>query len=182
VHCDVTPDNVLCTPEGFAKLGDFGACARAGRTDRESLRGNLAYVAPERLRGGAFDRRADVFGLGVLLYELLAGAHPFSGHDETSTLARIVGPVPALPLRARVDVPPELDRLVSAALAKAPAARPATAAALASALERALPGCALRAADERVAAEVRRAAGARVEEHTRAVREALQALDAARTA
>lgn len=180
VHCDVTPENVLCTPAGFAKLADFGAAARAGRTDRERLRGNLAYVAPERLRGGEFDRRADVFGLGLLLYELVAGVHPFRGDDEASTLARLVGPVPALPLRARADVSPDLDRLVSAAIAKQPEARPASAAELARALERAVPGAALRTLDDRVAAEVRRVAGDRVDERARAVREALRALDAQR--
>jgi serine/threonine-protein kinase len=179
VHRDVSPDNVLVTAGGLAKLTDFGVASRAGGGVSSEF-GTAAYLAPECVLGGPVDRRADVFGLGVLLYELIGGVHPFAASDDASALARIAGPVPALPLRTRApDISPALDRLVSSALAKRPEARPPTAAELGRALERAVPGCALRGADERLAECMRRAAGEHVDARARALQSALRALDEA---
>ncbi len=111
VHLDVSPQNILVGVDGVAKVSDFGI-ARAlgeagGRSDVRELRGKLCYLAPEQLEGAPVDRRADVFSLGVVLYELLLGARLF-GNDLSPRKA--LPPLPA-------DVPPELARIARKALA-----------------------------------------------------------------
>jgi serine/threonine-protein kinase len=138
VHRDVAPDNVFVTVTGDVKLIDFGiARARdALRLTRTGhVKGKLAYIAPEQLAGLAVDGRADVFGLGMTLWELIVGRHPWAGlGDAALTLAIREEPAPAPSTRAS-KVSPTLDALVMTMLAKFPAGRPAAAEA-AGALER----------------------------------------------
>ena len=140
VHRDVKPQNVLLTgPEGHehAYLTDFGLTkrpeTRAGLTTTGGWVGTLDYIAPEQLRDGSLDGRADVYALGCTLYEALAGRVPFRRESEVATLmAHLSDPPP--PLAATVpEVPPELDAVVLRALAKDPDERWGSALELASA-------------------------------------------------
>ena len=102
VHRDLKPENVIRTPGGDVKVLDFGlARFRSGDSDGPALTGDgtilgtPAYMSPEQLRGSAVDQRSDLFALGIVLYELVSGVHPFAGSDPTSTIARILESEPA---------------------------------------------------------------------------------------
>ncbi len=89
VHRDLSPDNVILSTSGAAKLIDFGAARATARTPRPSVFvGKYRYAAPERIRRDQEDRRADVYSIGVILYECLTGVRPFDGPD-----AEIIGPM-----------------------------------------------------------------------------------------
>ncbi|MFY3746318.1 serine/threonine-protein kinase, partial [Anaeromyxobacter sp. Red801] len=142
VHRDVSPHNVLVSFEGEVKLADFGiarAMSQGGFTDPGTVKGKLAYMAPEQARGAPLDARADVFALGVVLWELCAGRRLFARDSEAATLAAVLEGAPPPPPSAWNDeVPPELDALVLAALERDPANRTASAGELATALSRVL--------------------------------------------
>jgi tetratricopeptide (TPR) repeat protein len=134
VHRDVKPSNVILTG-GPLKLVDFGLAKPlvAGSSDTLSapgeLVGTVAYMAPEQLEGGRVDRAADIWAVGVVAYEMLAGEPPFTGPAHLLP-TRILHDEPA-PLRSRrPDVPARLDALVHAALQKSPSKRPPSMAAL----------------------------------------------------
>jgi serine/threonine-protein kinase len=182
VHRDVSPQNILITSDGLAKVVDFGVAKYAGRgvaeTKAGELRGKVPYMAPEHVMGQSVDRRADVFALGVLLYQLVSGEHPFLADDDRLTLARISSPVPAAPLKKHVpSLPDAVGDIVAAALAKNPRARTATAADLMRALERALPDCALQSSNQLIADHMRETVGEQIETRARELREALAAID-----
>ncbi|BDG01721.1 serine/threonine-protein kinase [Anaeromyxobacter oryzae] len=145
VHRDVSPHNVLVSFEGEVKLADFGiarAMSRAGLTEPGTVKGKLAYMPPEQARGGgAVDSRADVFALGVVLWELCAGRRLFARDTEAATYAAVVdGAPPSPPSAWNEAVPPELDGVVLGALERDPARRTASAQELANALGRVLLG------------------------------------------
>jgi serine/threonine-protein kinase len=96
VHGDLKPENVMVSDEGEVKLFDFGAGPAAGGAGDQALLGTPAYVAPERLRGGAVDGRADQFAWGVMACELLTGSSPWSGSDPLSILASVLFEEPRL--------------------------------------------------------------------------------------
>jgi serine/threonine-protein kinase len=132
VHRDVKPENVLFTA-GHAQLADFGIAKALGDLDaveeasltRPGLAiGSPAYMAPEAAAGdAAADHRADIYGFGVLAYEVLAGSHPFAGSSPAQMMRAHVA-VEAAPLqRVRPGVAPELADLVMRCLAKLPAER-----------------------------------------------------------
>jgi len=83
VHRDVSPQNVLLTYDGVVKLVDFGVAKATSRASNETeagqLKGKIAYMSPEQLRGERIDRRTDVFAVGILLYIMTTGTHPFRG-------------------------------------------------------------------------------------------------------
>jgi len=118
VHRDVTPHNLMITPDGYAKLLDFGV-ARTARDESKggSLKGTLAYMAPEQVRGQRLDKRSDVFSVGVILYELTTGRRLFYGSEVevmTSIVERDVTP----PSVWIPGYPAELERIVLTALAR----------------------------------------------------------------
>ncbi|MDI6097835.1 serine/threonine-protein kinase [Actinoplanes sp. NEAU-A12] len=123
VHRDIKLANIMVTPAG-AKVVDFGIAAVAGPASPEdALLGTPAYLAPERLLGGAIEPASDVYALGVLLYRLLAGTAPWSVETTTQMLKAHVYLEP-LPLPGLPGVPAEIIDLVGRCLAKDPAGRP----------------------------------------------------------
>jgi serine/threonine protein kinase len=144
VHRDVSPSNVMLLWSGGVKILDFGiakAAALARPSDEAAagkppkLQGHLGYLSPEQIRGAEVDRRSDLFSLGVVLWEMLAGQHLFAGHDEYETMRNVLlRPVPALGGGASW-IPPALAAIVARALERDPARRYATAGALADDLD-----------------------------------------------
>jgi eukaryotic-like serine/threonine-protein kinase len=143
VHRDVKPENILLTKDGDTLVADFGIGRALGGSGAEErltetgiVVGTPAYMSPEQAAGEReLDGRTDVYSLGVVLYEMLAGEPPFTGATAQAITARRLTETPR-PLRpVRESVPQELDQLVMRALARAPADRPITAAAFAEALD-----------------------------------------------
>jgi serine/threonine protein kinase len=121
VHRDISPDNILVHRNGAAKVVDFGiakAANSSGATRTGTLKGKVAYMPPEQLRGEQLDRRVDVFALGVVLYELLAGKRPWEGDSEVALIGRIMTEEPAPLGDTRTDAPQELLDIVAKALSK----------------------------------------------------------------
>lgn len=126
VHRDVKPENILISDDGDVKVVDFGlvrAIAAAGITSTNVILGTAAYLSPEQVRDGNAGPASDVYGVGVLTYELLTGHPPFSG-DSALTVAyqRLDHDVPS-PSSAIDGVPGEFDDLVARATAREPADR-----------------------------------------------------------
>jgi serine/threonine protein kinase len=134
LHRDVKPSNVLLDGEGTAALADFGL-ARGPDSTRLTAEGQLLgtphYLAPELIEGREASRESDVYALGCVLYECLAGEPPFAGHGAAEIgFAHLTEPPPD-PRTRRAEVPEGLAQAVLTALEKDPAARPTTATALA---------------------------------------------------
>jgi len=141
LHRDLKPENIIITSRDGAPravLIDFGLAHvldEAGLTARGMCIGSPSYLAPERLAGDQYDARADIYGVGVLLYEMLAGEKPFTGKSTEEILVRC-RERPARPLRAiRKDVSRSLERVVARAMAKDPGKRFADAEEMLAALE-----------------------------------------------
>jgi serine/threonine protein kinase len=118
VHRDVTPHNLMITPDGFSKLLDFGV-ARTAREESQggSPKGTLAYMSPEQVRGHRLDKRSDVFSVGVILYELTTGRRLFSG-PEVEVMTAIVERDVVSPSVLVPGFPAELEHIVLTALAR----------------------------------------------------------------
>jgi serine/threonine-protein kinase len=125
VHRDLKPENLLITPEGKLKLVDFGIALLRGarrltfqRLSREV--GTPDYMAPEQVQGERGDARTDVYALGIMLYEMLAGEVPFQGDSPLAVMSqRVTTPAPLL-RSVRRDVPPGLEAVVFRALRREP--------------------------------------------------------------
>jgi len=138
VHRDIKPQNVLVTPSQRLKVADFGiarAITAAGTTAPGLVMGTVHYLAPEVAGGGPATPRSDVFGLGVVLYEMLTGRLPFEADSTVGVVMKIMGGAPESVDRVNPRVPPVLAGIVERAMAADPAARYPDAAALAEALD-----------------------------------------------
>jgi serine/threonine protein kinase len=121
VHRDISPQNILISFDGSVKLVDFGIAKAAdtvGRTKSGAIKGKFAYMAPEQAAGKSLDHRADIFAIGLVLYELLTGVRPLKRESELATLQAALA-CDIQPPSQVADVPPELDGVVMSALAKA---------------------------------------------------------------
>ena len=113
IHRDVKPGNIMLTDTGAVKVVDFGiARAQAGDalTRTGAVIGSPAYMAPEQITGSAVDTRADLYALGVVLYEMLTGAPPFTGADNFAVLSRHLNEIPTPPSALRPGIPPNSTR------------------------------------------------------------------------
>src|SRR5499426_3412882 len=134
VHRDIKPENVMARPDGLVKVLDFGLAKLTERrapafdsqaptaikvnTDPGVVMGTAQYMSPEQARGVEADARTDIFSLGVMLYEMIAGRLPFEGETKTDVLVSILEKEPAPLTRHAPEVPTELQRILSKALRK----------------------------------------------------------------
>jgi serine/threonine-protein kinase len=185
VHRDVSPHNILVGVDGLSRISDFGiakATSRPSPTTTGSLKGKLAYMAPEYVSGEAIDARADVFALGVVVWEALARQKLFRGSSDVETIQRVASAeVP--PLSSVVpDVGAALDEVVALALARAPENRFSSARAFGNALEAEARSANLLASHAEVAALVRELAKEQLEARRELIRDRVSELDAQITA
>jgi serine/threonine-protein kinase len=139
VHRDVSPENILLSRQGAVKVADFGIAKAADSphtTQVGMVKGKVRYMAPEHLRGEPLDARADLYSLGLVLFEALTGVKPFSASDEGQLRESERRPPPLSQLRP--EAPPELQRILDRALAPKREARYPSCRALQAELEQVL--------------------------------------------
>ncbi len=134
IHRDLKPHNVIRMPSGRLKILDFGlarledhqeglTATHTQLTEVGAFLGTPAYSSPEQLRGSEIDFRTDIFSLGVMLFELATGIHPFGDRNSPSTISRILEGEPPDPLQVAPHLPKGLERILKRCLHKDPAAR-----------------------------------------------------------
>ena len=125
IHRDVKPANILITQDGRAKIADFGIAKLnlAHFTIPGRVLGTPAYMAPEQLAGEAVDGRSDLFSLGVILYAMVTGHSPFQGNSATTVCFKVANREPIAASALDMALPPQLDAVISRAMAKDPKER-----------------------------------------------------------
>lgn len=179
VHRDVSPQNILVTYDGIVKLVDFGVAKAVGRASGETtagqLKGKVPYMSPEQARGSNVDRRTDIFAMGIVLYKLTTGLHPFLGENDLVTMRNIISR-PLLPPRVKTpSFPAELEQVLVKCLQKDPDKRYQTMSELAVALERAL--ASMGVAEDDIGGYVRTILGDRGAKRRAEIREAVRQAD-----
>ena len=138
VHRDLSPANVLLGWDGSVRIADFGIARALGRQTKTAtgvVKGKAAYMSPEQLSYEPIDRRSDLFALGVLLFEMLAGRRLYKNHADNDGMRRILREPPPDIGEDRPRTPPDLAALLFELLAKAPDRRPSTAQSVVTRLE-----------------------------------------------
>lgn len=132
VHRDIKPENIMLRRDGYVKVLDFGLAkltehkssgepqgrVTAALTDTGRVMGTVNYMSPEQALGQELDHRTDIFSLGVVLYEILTGTHPFKGASIAATFDAILNRAPAPLTNSISDLPAELDRIINRSLEK----------------------------------------------------------------
>jgi serine/threonine-protein kinase len=141
VHRDIKPGNIMVLGDGRVKIMDFGIARLsepAVKTQTGVLLGSPQYMAPEQIIGQPLDHRADIFSLGLVLYEMLTGTKPFQGEDIPELTFRVANLPAAPPSHVAPDLPPVIDFIIARALKKRPDERDATASEFAKDLHEAM--------------------------------------------
>jgi serine/threonine protein kinase len=179
VHRDVSPQNILLSDNGIVKLIDFGVAKARGRLGSETsagfAKGKARYMAPEQAGGLDADRRADVWAVGAVLYELLAGRTPMDGPNEMAVLKNLLADARVEPLA--VSVPEPVRAIAERALSRAPEDRYASAADMRDAFESAMAELDLRTTAADVERTVREHLAERIGERKQSIEAALRAAD-----
>ena len=181
VHRDVSPQNVLVTYDGNVKVVDFGVAKADGReseaTSAGTVKGKAPYMSPEQALGKQIDRRTDIFALGIMLYQLTTGKHPFRGENDIITLHNIIERAAPPPSSIVPSYPRPLEAVVLKALEKSPGKRFQSGAELEAALDRVMPPTAPRVRPADVGRFVRDTVGDRGEKRREALRGAVRLAD-----
>jgi eukaryotic-like serine/threonine-protein kinase len=181
VHRDVSPQNIVISYDGATKIVDFGVAMQGRESERtgtdEKVKGKVPYMSPEQALGKPIDRRTDIFAMGIILYQLTTGRHPFRSDSDIATLRNILDQ-PADPPSLHVSgFPRPLEQALLKALDKDPNNRFQTAAEFEAALDRALPPSAPRVRTSDIAKFVRDTVGERGERRREAIRSAVKQAD-----
>ena len=126
IHRDIKPGNMMVTPHGVLKLMDFGIAKSAAdphQTRPGTTMGSLYYMSPEQVRGTTVDARSDIYSVGISLYELSAGKRPFEADSTFGILNHQLNSVPQPPKELNPSLPPALNEIILASLAKEPMQR-----------------------------------------------------------
>jgi serine/threonine-protein kinase len=163
VHRDISPQNVMISSNGIVKIVDFGVAKAAGRVHntvvKGMMKGKVPYGSPEQLSGAKVDRRSDIFSLGILMYVMLSGLHPFRGESDQKTMENICHRKP-VPLAELVPgVPADVEAIVTRALEKDPDGRFPDCSAMQRAIDAALSALGETVTDGDVAAFVKSVVG-----------------------
>jgi serine/threonine-protein kinase len=183
VHRDVSPQNVLVTYDGVVKIVDFGVAKATSQnegthTRAGQVKGKIPFMSPEQAMGKTVDRRTDVFALGIVLFQMLTGRHPFRGDNDMATLHKICEREPVTSVSSLMPTCPEsLSAAIAQALEKDVNKRFATMLEFARALERVLAELTASGQDAELGTFIRGVLGERATVRRAAMKEALRVVD-----
>ncbi|RYE89305.1 MAG: serine/threonine protein kinase, partial [Myxococcales bacterium] len=181
VHRDVSPQNILVSYDGAVKIVDFGVALAEGRnsdkTSAGTVKGKAPYMSPEQALGRPLDRRTDIFALGIVLYHLTTGRHPFRADTDILTLHNIIENEPPAPSSIVASYPRPLESVVLKAIEKNADKRFQTMEEFELAIERVMPPSNARIRSSDVARFVRETVGERGERRREALRSAVRLAD-----
>jgi serine/threonine-protein kinase len=179
VHRDISPQNLLVTYSGVVKLVDFGVAKATHQTSQPTtlgqVKGKFAYMSPEQVNGQAIDARSDVFAMGIVLYRVTTGKHPFKSDTPAATIHNILTVDPIYPSVLVPTYPKALEEVVMKALARDRNERYASAQEMMLALEQALPATVTTNTEKNTEGFLRRLFDKRITERHEALQAALKA-------